>query len=703
MSSSSVPSSDAARDFLAEAEEIVEELSTQLADLADMAEKGAWEPDLLNAIFRGAHSLKGLAGMFGFGMIAEVAHHAENLLDWLRMGKVSLSTAVLELLFSSAELLTTLLRACVDGTLEQHQAAATAHAAAINGYLNPTAPVAEAPLLEQLGLSESLMGALTEYEEHRLKENCSKGRHIYVVHASFELTTFDQGLSQVTDILKGCGEVISTLPSVGENLETHIDFDLLVGSEQDEQEFAQLLKDLDVTILVAGGTAAAKQPETAAMAGPEAAKPAEPSAIVPEKPGMPATLPVSEGVPASPDEPLTAKSMSRTVRVDIGKLDELMNIVGELVLAHSSISSIANRMRAEGFSRMAIDLGKAAKGLERRLTDLQKGVMDIRMIPVGQLYEKMSRIVRKISREQGKKIELKMYGAETELDKLIVEDIADPLMHIIRNAIDHGIESPERRLAAGKDERGTVRLSSFQKGNHVVIEVEDDGGGIDIEKIKQKALSKGLVQDVSSLSDREALDLIFMPGFSTADKITDVSGRGVGMDVVRNNIAAVSGMVDIETRLGHGSRFTIVLPITLAIIKALIIFCAGRTYAIPITSVVESIILEPSDIKTVEGKEVINLREQTLALLRLERLFKIDRIGINPGDQYVVVVGSAEKRLGIVVDDLLGQQDIVIKPLGSAFKALRGISGAADLGDQRTILVMDAGGIIAETMRGGGV
>ena len=701
MSSSSVPSSDAARDFLAEAEEIVEELSTQLADLADMAEKGAWEPDLLNAIFRGAHSLKGLAGMFGFGMIAEVAHHAENLLDWLRMGKVSLSTAVLELLFSSAELLTTLLRACVDGTLDHHQAAATAHAAAINAYLNPTTPVAEAPLLEQLGLSESLMGALTEYEEHRLKENCSKGRHIYVVHASFELTTFDQGLSQVTDILKSCGEVISTLPSVGENLETHIDFDLLVGSDRSEHELAELLKDLGVTILVAGGTVAANQQE-AAITGTEAATPAETVATVPEKAVIPA-LPVVEGAPpASPDETLSAKSMSRTVRVDIGKLDELMNIVGELVLAHSSIASIANRMRAEGFSRMAIDLGKAAKGLERRLTDLQKGVMDIRMIPVGQLYEKMSRIVRKISREQGKKIELKMYGAETELDKLIVEDIADPLMHIIRNAIDHGIESPERRQAAGKDERGTVRLSSFQKGNHVVIEVEDDGGGIDIEKIKQKALSKGLVQDISSMTDREALDLIFMPGFSTADKITDVSGRGVGMDVVRNNIAAVSGMVDIETKLGQGSRFTIVLPITLAIIKALIIFCAGRTYAIPITSVVESIILEPSDIKTVEGKEVINLREQTLALLRLERLFKIDRIGINPGDQYVVIVGSAEKRLGIVVDDLLGQQDIVIKPLGAAFKALRGISGAADLGDQRTILVMDAGGIIAETMRGGG-
>lgn len=701
MSSSSVPSSDAARDFLAEAEEIVEELGTQLADLADMAEKGTLEPDLLNAIFRGAHSLKGLAGMFGFGMIAEVAHHAENLLDWLRMGKVSLTTEVLELLFASAELLTSLLRACVDGTLDQHQAAATAHAAAISAYLNPTAPTVEIPLLEQLGLSESLMGALTEYEEHRLKENCSKGRHIYVVHASFELATFDHGLSQVTDILKSHGEVISTLPSVGENMETHIDFDLLAGSDRNEQEFAALLKDLDVSIQVAGSAGAVSQSEPAPVSAP-AVPEVEAAAIFLDKAGIPVKLPVLEGAAASPDEPLTAKSMSRTVRVDIGKLDELMNIVGELVLAHSSISSIANRMRAEGFSRMAIDLGKAAKGLERRLTDLQKGVMDIRMIPVGQLYEKMSRIVRKVSREQGKKIELKMYGAETELDKLIVEDIADPLMHIIRNAIDHGIESPERRLAAGKDERGTVRLSSFQKGNHVVIEVEDDGGGIDIEKIKQKALSKGVVQDIGGMTDREALDLIFMPGFSTADTITDISGRGVGMDVVRNNIAAVSGMVDIETRLGQGSRFTIVLPITLAIIKALIIFCAGRTYAVPITSVVESLILEPADIKTVEGKEVINLRDQTLPLLRLERLFKIDRIGINPGDQYVVIVGSAEKRLGLVVDDLLGQQDIVIKPLGAAFKALRGISGAADLGDQRTILVLDAGGIIAETMRSGG-
>ena len=350
---------------------------------------------------------------------------------------------------------------------------------------------------------------------------------------------------------------------------------------------------------------------------------------------------------------------------------------------------------------MAIDLGKAAKGLERKLTDLQKGVMEIRMIPVGQLYEKMSRIVRKISREQGKKVELKFFGADTELDKLIVEDISDPMMHIIRNAIDHGIEAPEKRLTAGKNDKGTIRISSYQKGNHVVIEVEDDGNGIDLEKVKAKALQKGLISDVQSISDRDAIDLIFLPGFSTTEKVSEVSGRGVGMDVVRNNIAAVSGMVDIETTKGEGSRFIITLPITLAIIKALIISCAERTYALPITSVMETLLLTDADIKTIERKEVIQLRENTLPLLRLDHFFAVNRTSERQREFYVVVIGVAEKRLGVVVDDLLGQQDIVIKSLGEAFKRFRGISGAADIGDQRTILVLDVGGMINETMRTG--
>ncbi len=674
-------------------------MGSELADLADMADSGDLNPDLLNSIFRAAHSLKGLAGMFGFSEIAELSHNMENLLDWLRLGKLNLEQALMAVLFESHELLTALVRNVAEGGAASQSEEVAACIARINACLSPPDKSSGGSPLEQLGLDERVLGALTEYEEHRLLDNLNKGRSLYSIHTSFELTVFDQELARVSDLLKTSGEVISTLPSVGGNIETHIDFDILFGSTRKLEELVRLVDQDSITITLLGAAPAkiAASPEPSPISQP---------AIVPAI--RPNTEPVAESVPqATPSMPAggedaqSAKSMSRTVRVDIGKLDELMNIVGELVLAHSSISAIATRMRNEGFSRMSIDLGKAAKGFERKLSDLQKGVMEIRMIPVGQLYEKMSRIVRKISREQGKKVELKFYGADTELDKLIVEDISDPMMHIIRNAIDHGIESPDSRTKLGKDEKGTIKISSYQKGNHVVIEVEDDGNGIDIGKVKAKALQKGLVNDVSTISDKDALDFIFLPGFSTTEKVSEVSGRGVGMDVVKNNIAAISGMVDIETRLGAGTRFIITLPITLAIIKALIISCSGRTYAIPITSVLESLLLTDVDIKTVERKEVIQLRETTLPLLRLDNFFCIDRPVGRPSEFYVVVVGVAEKRLGIVVDDLQGQQDIVIKSIGEAFKRFKGISGAADLGDQRTILVLDVGSMINEAMRSG--
>jgi two-component system chemotaxis sensor kinase CheA len=693
----------AVKEFLAEAEEVVEQLGSELADLADMADCGELNPEVLNSIFRGAHSLKGLAGMFGFNDVAELSHNMENLLDSLRLGKICLEKGVMKVLFGAHELLTSLVRSVeVGGVSRSGEIAASV--ALINACLVP--PPEKQPAvspLQRLGLPERIIGALTEYEEHRLLDNLNRGRNIYNVHTSFELTTFDQELAQVSDALKTSGEIISTLPSMGGNMETHIDFDILFGSIRLLGELQGLFDNAAIIVTCLGNTDSA--PDSAASLPQSAGGEHELlSDVVVQQ--SPAVLQASQEVtatvsPTADDAAQSAKSMSRTVRVDIGKLDELMNIVGELVLAQSSISGLAIRMRNEGYSRMAIDLSKSAKSLERKLADLQKGVMEIRMIPVGQLYEKMSRIVRKISREQGKKVELKFFGADTELDKLIVEDISDPMMHIIRNAIDHGIESPEKRISIGKDEKGTIRISSYQKGNHVVIEVEDDGNGIDLDRVKAKALQKGLVNDVSSLSDREVLDFIFMPGFSTTDSVSEVSGRGVGMDVVKNNIAAVSGMVDIQTSRGQGSRFIITLPITLAIIKALIIKCAGRTYALPITSVMESLLLTDADIRTVERKEVIQLREHTLPLLRLENFFSTTRSAERPREFYVVVVGVAEKRLGIVVDDLLGQQDIVIKSLGDAFKRFRGISGAADLGDQRTILVLDVGGMINETMRVG--
>lgn len=702
MSELGASSQKAVKDFLAEAEEIVDQLGSELADLADMADNGDLSPDLLNSIFRGAHSLKGLAGMFGFADISELSHNMENLLDCLRLGKLNLDQHLMEVVFGSHELLTSLIRSVSEGSsVSQHDEIA-ACVERINSCMKPPEAPAGGSPLEQLGLPERVLGALTEYEEHRLLDNLNKGRRIFNIHTSFELTTFDQELSEISDSLKKCGELISTLPSMGGNMETHIDFDILFGSTRQLDDLCGMFDNDSIKVTQLGRAAGTAEPAADSLPLSGAA-PRPPSALVVQKPdaGIESDSRAPSIATAADEAAQSSKSMSRTVRVDIDKLDELMNIVGELVLAHSTISGVAIRMRNEGFSRMAIDLGKAAKGLERKLADLQKGVMEIRMIPIGQLYEKMSRIVRKISREQGKKVELKFYGADTELDKLIVEDISDPMMHIIRNAIDHGIESPARRLSLGKDDKGTIRISSYQKGNHVVIEVADDGNGIDVEKVKAKALQKGLVTDISSVSDREALDFIFMPGFSTADKVSEVSGRGVGMDVVRNNIAAVSGMVDIETRKGEGSRFIITLPITLAIIKALIISCAGRTYALPITSVLESLLMTNDEIKTIERKEVIQLRENTLPLLRLESFFGTGRSSERQHEFYVVVVGVAEKRMGIIVDDLLGQQDIVIKSLGESFRRFRGISGAADLGDQRTILVLDVGGMISETMKSG--
>jgi len=662
----------AVKDFLAEAEEIIDQLSRDLLGLSDCAESGDCNPDLVNSVFRGAHSLKGLAGMFGFSEIAELSHNLENLLDSLRLGKVSLDQGTMGVLFDSMDLLGSLVRGA--GSEFSDASAVAQVVARINACSTAGRKVDAASPLDKLGIPEKVLSTLTEYEEHRLLENTKKGRKIYSVRASFNLATFDQDLGELVEVLKRSGEVISTLPSSGGGLGLSIDFEILYGSEKSTDEITTMVEGENITVTrldVAAQEAAVSEP---------------------------AELPSSTSDEAS----LTAKSFSQTVRVDIAKLDELMNIVGELVLCHSTISELALRMKRDGFSTLALELSKAAKSLDRKLNELQKGVMEIRMIPVGQLFEKMSRIVRKISKEQGKKVELKTFGADTELDKLIIEDISDPLMHIIRNSIDHGIETPEERARQGKDEKGTIRLSSFQKGNHVVIDVEDDGRGVELEKVKRKALEKGLISDATFLSEREALDLLFMPGFSTSDKVSDISGRGVGMDVVKNNIAAVSGMVDIESRPGEGCRVTITLPITLAIIKALIITSVGRTYAIPITSVQETIMVERKDVLTVERKEVIQLRNATLPLLRLGSFFEIAGTSDSLDTYYVVVVGVAEKRLGIVVDDLLGQQDIVIKSIGETFKGFKGISGAADLGDQRTILVLDVGGIISEATRGNG-
>jgi two-component system, chemotaxis family, sensor kinase CheA len=680
------------KDFLAEAEENVEELISELGILADGFELGETQPDRINSIFRAAHSLKGLSGMFGYKTLSELSHHLETLLENLRLGRIDLNENILTVLFESAEMLSQLVRSVALPESSDYGNEIDSLAGRINACITGNSnSVSQSPLSE-LGLSERVINSLTEYEEHRLKYNLEHGKAIYSVHVSYDMNTFDQDLNRITEEIKSFGELISTLPGVGENVETHIDFDLLFSADQSTLVFTDMpgFTGAEVSCLNSTLAGSEQHRENASSTGAvNSSSPVVSCSDLNEAAGSPLT-----------EAPVSSKSISGTVRVDISKLDELMSVVGELVQSHATISTIAAVMRSEGFSRLGVDLGKAAKDLERRVSELQKGVLDIRLVPVGQLYDKMARIVRRISREQGKKVELEFYGAETELDKLLVEELSDPLMHIIRNAIDHGIETPEQRLQKGKSERGLISISSSQKGDSVVIEIKDDGKGIDIEGIKQRALQRGLLKDVSNLADRDALEIIFLPGFSTADTVSEVSGRGVGMDVVRNNINAISGTVDVETFPGVGSRFTITLPITLAIIKVLKVSAADRIYAMPISSVRETLLLKKADIETIEQKKVFTLRNSTIPLVWLDRYLGHVKDAVIAGQEiFVVVVGSGEKRTGIVVDEFVGQQDVVIKSLGDAFKGFNGISGAADLGDLGTVLVLDAGAIINEARK----
>jgi two-component system chemotaxis sensor kinase CheA len=451
----------------------------------------------------------------------------------------------------------------------------------------------------------------------------------------------------------------------------------------------------------------------------------------------PAAPASSELAPAEIDSPegaeVSLRSLSQTVRVDLHRLDHLMNLVGELGLVQANLGGVLELMRGRrDVSDVSRELQNQVRAMTRKLDLLQQGILDVRMVPLGQVFDKLARVVRKLGREAGKEIRLGISGADTELDKLIVEELSDPLMHMIRNAIDHGIELPDERTRAGKPSSGHIHIRAFQKGNRVVIEVEDDGRGIDWRAVRDVAVRRKVVaeHEASELTPAQAINLIFVPGFSTRDEATELSGRGVGMDVVKTNIAKLSGMIDVETEVGAGTKFSITLPVTLAIIQALVIAAAGQVFCIPLNSVLESIMVQIGDIGTVEGHQVVSLRGRTLPLLHLSRIFGLaadDSSFADPQRIYVVIVGLAQHRVGLVVDELLGQQDVVIKPLGRALRAVPGIAGATELGSNRagmlldvvrdetglfagaehlgtnrTVLLLDVATLVAEAIRGAG-
>ena len=732
-----------ASEFIAEAQEVIETFSRTLLELEAQTRSGGADPDLLNAAFRAIHSLKGLAGLFGATAIGGLSHTLESTLDSLRLGKLSLSRQVLDVLFEAIEVFGRLLTPRDEATEPDPDIEPIL--GRLRSLTDQEARDEPQDSLEWVG--EAILCVLTEYEEHRLRENIRSSRGLYRVHAKFDILAIDVGIEQLKDKMKVYGEVITYLPSADGSSDDSIELDILLGSKSTLSELTAALAVGDVTVhrLAPPDAPSAIQPAPARAPAPAPApaprpaptpapsRPAPPPVVAESRRREPSQPPAGRAA-ASPGRATAApqrererepavviddaggesavaasetslRSLSQTVRVDLRRLDLLMNLVGELGLVQNNLTGVLEQLRQlDRSADVSRELQVQIRDMTRKLALLQQGILDVRMVPIGQVFDKLARVVRKLSRDLDKDIRLVISGAETVLDKLIVEELSDPLMHMIRNCIDHGIEASSERVAQGKQPAGRIELRAFQKGNRVVIEVEDDGRGMDWVRIREVGVRRGLVtpDEAASMTPAEAVNMIFAPGFSTRDTATEVSGRGVGMDVVKTNIAKLSGMIDVTTEIGRGTKFSITLPVTLAIIQALVIQSAGHTFCIPLNSVLESIMVETREISTIEGHEVIILNKKTLPLLHLSRLFglrPLSRSYRDPYRVYVVVVGLAQHRVGLVVDELLGQQDVVIKPLGSAVRNVPGIAGATELGANRTVLLLDVSRLVDEGVR----
>jgi two-component system chemotaxis sensor kinase CheA len=717
--------SGARDEFFSEAQELVDGLGRDLLMLDGLLKKGQSDAELINDVFRGVHTLKGLSGLFGATRMAGLSHQLEDVLDDLRLGRLEVTTRVLDLLFQAVSLYARILAA------EKGEVAEPVHDVeqllVALGQASGKRSGGGAGTVAQYDLDPGLLGVLTEYEEHRLRSNIQEGLGLYKIRVRFSLTTIDTALDQLKANARPLGEIITYLPTgAGADADT-IELEILMASRVSLGHLRGAIKGPGVVIeevqrrtMTSTGPAAgvpsvadAFSPPTSVSVPPgdigggrhaELEAPPQPS-IHSLAPFAPAPSAPARGQPVGGETSL--RSVSQTVRVDIRKLDRLMTIVGELAIVKTALARLAERARSRALDprEVATELARLNRTFDRHLAQMQSGILEVRMVPLGQAFDKLARVVRQISREHSKEVNLVVTGAETEIDKLIVEELSDPLMHMIRNAIDHGIESGDERLRVGKPPVGTIALNAFQKGNHVVLEVEDDGAGMDPKTILATAVRRGAVTaaEAQDMTPREVLALVFMPGFTTKEFATDLSGRGVGLDVVKTNMGKLGGVVDIASDVGIGTKMTITLPVTLAIINVLLVEIGTQLFAVPLASVEEAIALDPAQIRTVESREVLSVRGASLPLCRLDRLFGLRRHDPERSRAFVVIAQVAERRLGFVVDELIGQRDIVIKALGKSLKAVRGFAGATELGDQRVALVLDVAALLEEVLAPGEV
>lgn len=728
----------AREEFFSEAQELVDTLTRDLLALDSAKRQGKGAPELLNDVFRAVHTLKGLAALFGAITLSAVSHELENLLDDLRLDRVPLDDEAVDLLFRAVEgygQILALEKQRGDG-VDREKAPSEIQELLAQLAGHSTQRGGSGEVLTQYAIDPAMLGVLTEYEEHRLRTSVENGLSLYRLHVVFPLASIDESFEALKQTMRGHGEIITYLPAdevVPEDGSTPvphspdtIDLDVIIASGEPRERIVSLALPVDSKLHVIPRRFPGKSvPPRISVAAPVPSEPAPESSPEPPRVGPrnaieedepPRLRPAPAAVLARADtRDVSLRSVSQTVRVDIKKLDRLMNVVGELAIVRSAVLRLAERMRQEPTGiQGANELVRIHRTFERRLVELQSGVLEARMVPLGQVFDKVARVVRQFSRDHGKSVHFVVTGADTELDKLIVEELSDPLMHMVRNAIDHGIESKAERVAKGKPETGTIALNAFQKGNQVVLEVEDDGSGIDGSELLRRARARGMVSenDAQDLSEPEKLALVFLPGLTTRDRVTDLSGRGVGMDVVKTNISKLGGTVELRSEVHMGTKVVVTLPVTLAILSVLTMEVAGYTYCMPLASMDEAIALDESQVHVFLGREVLTRRGVTIPLMRLPARFRADterRVDVvlgppasaPPDRSFVVVAGMGGRKIGFVVDRLFGQEDVVIKALGPSLLGTRGFAGATDLGDQRVALVLDVGAFISEVYEQG--
>lgn len=669
--------------FLAETQEYLQSITQCLLAM----EKNP-DSEHLAAMFRAAHSLKGMAGTMGYELITELTHEMETLLDKLRRGEIALGTDCVNLFLEAVDLIQLLidnLNRQGDFRPEVKTLSERLHAwqqtAGGKKFLQAVSLQQD---LQVAGKKPSGQGGsiawqemLNVFEKEIFKEALLKGEKIYQIHVQLRRDSLLKSVRayMVLKVLEKEGEIIKAWPSLQALEEENFDrefFLLLAGTPQVEalkktlEGIAEIEKVELLPVKMEGKSASAGEEKNSG--GQE------------ESPSMsPGKIPS-----------LFSRAGEKTVRVETAKLDNLVNLVGELVINRTRVLELGKKARDTA-------LDNALEQLERITTELQNAVMTLRMVPVKQVFDRFPRMVRDLSLEKNKKVELIISGEETELDRTIVNQVGDPLVHLLRNAVDHGLEDADERKRKGKNPLNTIYLQAQHEGSHVVISVEDDGRGIDSETIKRQALEKKMINaaEMEKIEPAEALQLIFQSGLSTSREITDISGRGVGMNVVKTAIEALNGTVEVQSKPGRGSRFILRFPLTLAIIRTLMVQCGQEVYAIPVEAIRENLFIEPQEIRTIQQEQVITLREEVLPLYFLQELLGM---GPPPVQEYysVVVVQTGDKKAGLAVDALLGQQEVVIKSLSRFVNELRGIAGATVLGDGRVTLILDIASLLED-------